>query len=136
LIAVTCCDGSDKHEKRLKGQSDPEHLLTAGMPNGRAWLIADDGGRAMYLLGVSDALQLLNLLDDKTLPPLTDKVWPKGFTVDDMKTELSDFYKDRANVRIPLRLAVLYCGAKLRGNLSKEQMEHNLQELRGAISVE
>jgi hypothetical protein len=100
-------------------QTNPEY--TGGLPNGRFWNVAAESGQTYYLLGVRDAESLAGANGDW---------WAKGFTIGDYRKEIDKLYSETENINIPIIWAFRYCTNKLRGEVSRANLEVALRNLR------
>jgi hypothetical protein len=110
---------------------DPMGLMTGGLNNGRFWKILDQINeprtRPSYLSGFSDALAFIyqrlenekNLEGSKEMETFLEQLDFDGST-NDMVAHLDSFYRDPANVQIPLPFAFEYCVMRTKGASAKE----------------
>jgi hypothetical protein len=61
---------------------------------------------------------------------MMQEVQAKGFSPRDYVKELDALYLDRENLRIPITTAYMWVNLKLKGELSKQELERKLLELR------
>jgi len=124
-------------EERSEKQQVPE-VFTGEFVNGRAWTVLGQEWQVGYIMAMRESMASSQVLmeaahvDEKLTDALANA--PVGFTADDYLHELNAFYADRANIRIPVVLAFHYCNIKLKGQVTKEQLENRLIDLRRSVS--
>jgi hypothetical protein len=112
--------------------------------NGRAWNSWLAPLKSMYIAGLVDSLLWKHAngelqpgtrmlfkpekLYDNGLP------WASGFANIDYIHELDSFYKESANLRIPIPMAFDFCTIKLKGQTKKDDLEAQLMFLRRVVS--
>ncbi len=78
--------------------------------------------KTTYVKGFQDAIAVV--AQDR------DNYIPKGFTVGDYVRELDELFKDRENQPLLLPLAHQYVTLKLKGQLTKAELEQRLIAMR------
>lgn len=102
-------------------RSTEEDEGTGSWLNGRVWEGLDLQAQVMYLTGVEAGLNLL-LLEYQTLSSdvnelgnLYAELTVKGFKFSELAEEVSAFYGERTNIRIPIVYAYVYVIKKAHG---------------------
>ena len=102
--------------------------------NGRFWRETPHIAKMMYLIGVGHGLQIALVragTDGKCPEKLASIVdAPPGAIIDDYENEFDKLYSYGENLQINVLLAWSYVDAKLKGNLTREQLEKMLIGLR------
>jgi hypothetical protein len=108
----------------MVGQSDP--TTTGGFRNGRLWAILSDNSKAFYVAGIEDGevIALFALPSaPKACSDAVTKLEPRGYVAGDYVKMLDEFYREPANVRVPIVYAYNYALKKLAGMSAKELSE-------------
>ena len=95
--------------------------FTGGAPNGRWWNASTEGSKTFYLVGLRDGLLLTQKIN---------QFWASGFIIGAYMKELTKLYDATENVRIPIYFVFGAVTRKLKGELSREQFETRLANLR------
>jgi hypothetical protein len=100
---------------------------TRGFFNGRAWYKLPLPAKLMYISGLRDGrviagAVILQAASKQTQREL-DEHEAKGFTAGDFVREIDDFYKDPANIRIPMMYGYEYANLKFKGRSAAELEE-------------
>jgi hypothetical protein len=115
------------------GVAQEDLMTTAEMNNGRVWNVAMARDKLLYVVGIHDSIVWKAISSPEKIT--NDNVnWAVGFVVNDYISELDAFYKDTANIRIPLPVAVDYCTRRLRGQIKKDDLEVEVIRLRKLTS--
>jgi hypothetical protein len=107
----------------LQAQTDErqktDEYHTKGFLTGRMWNELSEGGKVMYINGLLDGqdLSVLTLQDNKISKQIQQAVmyYADGYRVDDYVKTINAFYKEPANVRVPMLWAYKYASTKLKG---------------------
>lgn len=100
------------------------------MPTGRFWQLLPDMAKLMYVQGAKDGIVLASAVDLTLGSKILRQLDAQGFFPGDYVKELDMLYQDRENLPIPLPFAYQYCAQKLKGELTKQQLEEQLMQLR------
>ena len=114
------------------GQVDPDR--TGGFPNGRAWSKLPISAKAYYMTGIKDGRMIAMLALPSTAKQCTQAISnqePQGFLVGDFVKVLDEFYKEPANVNVPIIYAYDYVAKKLSGIPANRlsELEANLRRM-------
>ncbi len=82
-------------------------------------------------LTVHSVLQIAGDKDSGQAAQYANDHWANKAVVGDYLRELDTLYKDGENAGLPIPMAFEYCTQKLRGNLTKAELEQILIGLRG-----
>jgi len=115
------------------GVAQEDLMSTAEMNNGRVWNVATARDKLLYVAGIHDAI-IWKAISSPEKVTKDSVSWAEGFVVNDYISELDAFYKDTANIRIPLPVAVDYCTRRLRGQVKKDDLEAEVIRLRKLTS--
>lgn len=112
----------------VQGQRIDNDDFTLGRTNGRGYLKLDMQARVALLAGIDDGMVFLA---DEGIVPIekVNRYTVPGFYVSDFATQLNAFYKDTANIRIPVTYAYNYAARKSKGE-SPRDLENFLANLR------
>ena len=122
----------------LLSQKVEDETDTKGWGNGRYWEQLDLNAKNQHLYGIEAGINLFaNELfsqskDDaewNRTENLRSKLTIAGFRFSDLVQQVDAFYKDRANIRIPVAYAYSYSVKKMSGD-SPELLERFLSSLR------
>ena len=103
------------------------------MMNGRGWESLTPVERGIYTLGIKDGMYLLSAtIGGEAGSGLRHNNSAVGFSIDDYVKELTALYKSRQNINIPVVIAFQHVTFKLKGEMTKDQLESKLIELRKA----
>lgn len=105
------------------------NIFSAEMANGRLWVAMDTPTKTVYLTGLRDWMVFASFESGDQRKYLDEK-WAAHFNVGDYVKEMDLLYREGENVRIPLPFGVAYCTVKLKGNLTKEELEQRLIGIR------
>jgi len=99
------------------GQTDIDH--TGGFRNGRVWVRLATSDKVYYVGGIKDGQVIATFALPADTPrkyiDILNSTDPTGFVVGDYAKALDDFYKEPANVRIPIIYAYHFISKKLSG---------------------
>ena len=100
--------------------------------NGRAWTKSMSlQQKLMYTQGIKEGLQIAtSYLDGEERKRVLEAVQAKGFSPRDYVKELDVLYQDGENLRIPITTAYMWVNLKLKGEVSKQELQRKLLELR------
>jgi hypothetical protein len=112
-------------------ESDPK--FTGQMSNGRLWQELDKDEKLSYVAGAHDILISITLTK-LTKPTRENSNWAEGFTLIDYIKVIDEVYKDVENVRIPVPWVIGFSTQKLKGMLTKAELEDTLMSIRGLTS--
>jgi hypothetical protein len=100
--------------------------------NGRAWTKSmSQPEKLMYTEGIKEGMQIAtSYLDGDERHRVLEAVQAKGFSPRDYVRELDALYQDRENLPIPITTAYMWVNLKLKGELSKQELQRKLMELR------
>ena len=108
---------------------------SGGFINGRAWRAWAGTHRLGYVVGFGDGIRAA--LISKAVCP-DDAECSKNYfgrsTYGEIENALDDFYRDPANVQIPVETAMIYFQSKVTGT-SEEDLARNLAFLRKAAAA-
>jgi hypothetical protein len=117
-------------------QETPTKEETAGRPNGRLWQNLDEQKRILFLWGIDAGLQLCC---DQTRAPHQGKwkydpqckelIARPALMYSDWAQEITAFYKEKSNIRIPIQFAYMYAVSKAQG-VKPEDLSTYASELR------
>ena len=99
---------------------------TDGWLNGTGWESYERTEKSTYVYGLYQGILTLEADLDLALPNQRKLIREKvtGYvarqSLKDFVTQIDDFYKDRANVRIPVPKAVFWVAQKIKGKSTKE----------------
>ena len=106
-------------------------MLFRSMLNGSGWQSLTDNERTWYVSGIHDhILADILMADQKPTETGVGIKWASGSTVGDYVKELTHLYRDPANIRIPIALAVNHCTVTLSGKTPKDVLTARLMILR------
>jgi len=110
-----------------------QDTTTSHLSNGRLWLQMTAEDREVYLAALRDSARFEAIMansDTNAANLAMQERWVHGFKVRDYEAELNRFYADTENTRIPIVLAMRYCSLKLKGDLTKQELERRLIMMR------
>ena len=115
----------------LRGQ-DSETFTTF---TGRAWTKSmSQQQKLMFTEGIKEGMLIAtSYLDGNERHRVLDEVQAKGFSPRDYVKELDALYLDRENLRIPITTAYMWVNLTLKGEVSKQELERKLLELRKQV---
>ena len=117
----------------VNAQKPDDDDFTVGRTNGRGYLKLDMQARIALLAGIDDGMAFL--ADEGVIPIATvNRYTVNGFYVSDFAKQVNDFYKDMANIRIPVSYAFLYVQRKSKGENPRD-LENFLATLRKTWST-
>ncbi len=138
-IGLVLCQGLALSDSLGSGQDESRTgVLVFGThgymtENGRAWNQLDTQSKIMYLVGVEDGIKLLALeTPPETKPKVrstVDSLMISGFRFLDLVKQIDEFYKDSANIRIPVIEAYQFTLKKLHGS-TRQELEDQMAALR------
>ena len=113
----------------IEGQNNIDTYRLCGKFNGRYWnqIASLEGRRQAYLEGVMDALAEYNRAPQEQL-------WPNGATDWEVEKSLNRFYRDPANLQIPILDAIYVVKLRFEGNDTKRIDDATRQARTTAIS--
>ena len=122
-----------------QGRTATEYF-TRGMVNGRFWESIPDAGKTLYLEGARDGQWgMLDLLLNRSSPladscqnavkKAFDTFQVSGFKVKDYLIEVDEFYREKANITIPVMSTLTFISVKFRG-WSKADLDAYVENLR------
>ena len=102
---------------------------------GRAWTKSmSQQQKLMYTEGIKEGMLIAtSYLDGQERRRVLEEVQAKGFSPRDYVRELDTLYQDRENLPIPITTAYMWVNLKLKGELSKQELERKLMELRKQV---
>jgi hypothetical protein len=134
LLLVVSVQASAQHAGAQ--QITRDDLYTDGLLNGRGWKLLDVDGlaKAALIQGIRGGLALATREAGSTGVPTNEKFKKQMFmlmggNMDDVVQQLDDFYKDSANVRIPVPTGLEYSLMKL-GGANARELDNRLVSLR------
>ncbi len=116
---------------------DTSNFQTSHLSNGRLWLQMSVEDREVYLAALRDSARfeaIMTAPDTNAANVAMQERWAHGFNVRDYEAELNKLYVDTENVRIPIVLAMRYCSLKLKGTLTKQELEQRLIMMRRQVN--
>ena len=122
LVIVLCLTTASAEQNDLQ-------MLTQGLHNGRTWENFTGDEQATFLLGVDEGLFLLarhQQMASRTSEvreALNSLTLTSGFTTRDLSSEVTSFYRERANIRVPIIYAYEYALKKTKGASQRELIE-------------
>ena len=126
LLAGTNAVGQDRAAKEY----------TDGYPHGRYWTVLNVFEKIVYVQGFRDGLTLGaagEVGSPKVLQAMTEATnsyFARRFSFREHITEIDKIYADQENLLIPIPMAINYCAGKLRGTLTKAELEQILMDFR------
>src|SRR5262245_15494510 len=109
---------------------DPEEL-TDGWPNGRFWNTLDLQSKIWFLYGIESGVGLAGSATHEDARSLLSEFGVKGFRFSDVAAEVDAFYRERANIRVPVAFAYHYVVKKMKG-ASPDELNTFAAQLRKA----
>jgi len=102
---------------------------------GRAWTKSmSQQQKLMYTEGIKEGVLIAtSYLDGQERRRVLEEVQAKGFSPRDYVRELDTLYQDRENLPIPITTAYMWVNLKLKGELSKQELDRKLMELRKQV---
>jgi hypothetical protein len=102
---------------------------------GRAWTKSmSQQQKLMFTEGIKEGMLIAtSCLDGNERHRVLEEVQAKGFSPRDYVKELDALYLDRENLPIPITTAYMWVNLKLKGELSKQELERKLLELRKQV---
>ena len=90
--------------------------------------------KLMYTEGIKEGMQIAtSYLSGDERRRILGEVQAKGFSPRDYVKELDELYQDRENLSIPITTAYMWVNLKLKGELSKQELQRKLMELRKQV---
>ena len=125
----------------LHAQNDDNlETQTLHLSNGRLWLLLSPENREVYLAAIRDSTRVGAAIGGERPHRCNGTSIRRALGTGvhawrDYETELNKFFDDTENIRIPIVLAMRYCSAKLKGNLTKSELEqgHQIITISGAF---
>jgi hypothetical protein len=115
-------------------QVNAEDLYTDGLLNGRAWKLLDDQNRTIFVQGLRGGLALAarelqstGVANEGQFKKQVFKLM--GGKTEDLIQQVDEFYKDSANLRVPVPLAYKHMLLKL-GGANSLVLDNDLSALR------
>lgn len=110
---------------------------TFGAMNGRRWNILDEHQKSSYIMGFREGLLAASVDDTaevgcQSYPALLKASIPNA-TNGEVANVITDFYKDSANVNIPVFVAFQYARNKIAG-ATKEELDKLAASMRAAYN--
>lgn len=127
LLVVVVLSLSILNSPELLPQSSEstEEEATGGWSNGRRWENLDLQSRVMFLVGIEEGLALFKVEYERVSPEvnrlvntpehLLNELTISGFRFSDLVAEVSLFYEERTNIRIPVAYVYVYVMKKAHG---------------------
>ena len=109
--------------------------LTGSLPNGRFW-VKYPAERLIYLVGLRDGLNLV-VANPQYFPngkAGVEAYRPQKLTNEDMIAAIDNVYKDRENIRIPVAFVYNFVNEKLKGSLTKTDVDLRIRRMRQLAS--
>jgi hypothetical protein len=105
---------------------------TDGFPNGRLWEKLTDYEKLTYLIGFRDGLTMgaVGEVSSTKFLEMIHEYYVHPFTYKEQIAEIDKLYADRENILLPVISALQYSAGKLRGDLTKAQLEQMLINMR------
>ena len=102
---------------------------------GRAWTKSMSlQQKLMYTEGIKEGMQIAtSYLNGEDRRRILEEVQAKGFSPRDYVKELDELYQDRENLSIPITTAYMWVNLKLKGEVSKQELQRKLMELRKQV---
>ena len=99
--------------------------------SGRAWTKSmSQQQKLMFTEGIKEGMLIAtSYLDGNERHRVLEEVQAKGFSPRDYVKELDALYLDRENLPIPITTAYMWVNLKLKGEVSKQELERKLLEL-------
>jgi hypothetical protein len=108
-----------------------ETYLTHGRPNGRIWQGMNAAQKNGFVVGIDEGLFIALLSVDSATRDKIMSRYPKDeLDPSDYAIEMDKIYAERENINIPLFMAYTWVQRKLKGDLTKDQLEAELRRLR------
>jgi hypothetical protein len=103
--------------------------------SGRAWTKSmSQQQKLMFTEGIKEGMLIAtSYLDGNERHRVLAEVQAKGFSPRDYVKELDALYLDRENLPIPITTAYMWVNLKLKGEVSKQELERKLLELRKQV---
>ncbi|MBI2680759.1 MAG: hypothetical protein HYX25_07110 [Candidatus Solibacter usitatus] len=90
--------------------------------------------KLMFTEGIKEGMLIAtSYLDGNERHRVLEEVQAKGFSPRDYVKELDALYLDRQNLPIPITTAYMWVNLKLKGEVSKQELERKLLELRKQV---
>lgn len=102
--------------------SSAQVTATDGMNNGYLWERGGPDEKMLYVAGIGDGITLQSVAAaaaGNSRSPET-LLYPKGVAIADIVAGMDDFYKERANMRIPIMFSYMYTVRKIKGATQQE----------------
>jgi hypothetical protein len=96
---------------------------TNSIHNGRWWRVMDSSMQLAYVIGLNDGLSYAEKPDAKA-----DFWWP-GLSYGEIRQALNQYYDEPANIRIPIRDAIVAVALKVKG-LPKADLDQFTEMMR------
>ncbi|MDQ2948418.1 MAG: hypothetical protein M3Y27_21185 [Acidobacteriota bacterium] len=113
---------------------DPKVYLTTDMFNGRWWQRMNLTTRFVYMAGLKNGLQIIMMEPSLSRIPAVTKFvhnyHPQKFDPQEIIDEIDKVYNERENIRIPVLMVYDFVNDKLKGNITKDQVEERLKTMR------
>jgi hypothetical protein len=116
------------------GQGIDPDALTDGWPNGRLWNTLDLQSKVWFLYGIESGVGLAGSATHEDPRALLSEFGVKGFRFSDVAAEVDAFYRQRANIRVPVAFAYHYVVKKMKG-ASPDELNTFAAQLRKAAQA-
>ena len=110
---------------------DISAMQTATMMNGRGWNTMGRADKVIYVTALHDAVAISVVAG---APVQEQAIWKLGFNIGEYVKELDKVYSATENVRIPIPMAMVYCAARLQGQMTAKELELQLINLRKRVA--